>query len=127
MSQFLYGSACVVRPLAAAAANTSTLTGAAVDVRDLAGPLIAIQSAGVGAGTDTPTLAGKIQTSADGSTGWVDLAGATFTAATDTAGSQKIIFGKKATLGYVRYVGTITGTNPSFPINVLLIGMQKST
>lgn len=126
---FNYPSACVVRQLAAAAANTSTLTGAAVDIRDLTGQCVAIMSSGVGTGT-APTLNAKIQDSPDGSGSWADLAGATFAEVTDvggTAGSQKIIFNKKATRGHVRLVGTIAGDTPSFPFSAVLIGQRKSS
>lgn len=106
------------------AARTSTLTTSSVDVRSYKGGLIVEQLVGVVSGT-TPTLAGKIQTSADGSTGWADITGATFTSVTATDSFQKIGFDVRETLGYIRYVGTIAGTTPSFTMGVVLLGQKE--
>jgi hypothetical protein len=106
------------------AARTSTLTTSSVDVRSYKGGLIIEQLVGVVSGT-TPTLAGKIQTSADGSSGWADIAGATFTSVTATDSFQKIGFDVRETLGYIRYVGTIAGTTPSFTMGVVLLGQKE--
>lgn len=106
------------------AARTSTLTTSSVDVRSYKGGLIVEQLVGVVSGT-TPTLAGKIQTSADGSTGWADITGATFTSVTATDSFQKIGFDVRETLGYIRYVGTIAGTTPSFTMGVVLLGKKE--
>lgn len=111
--------------VSAIAARTSTVTTSAVDVRQYKGGLIVQQLTGAIAGTDTPTLAGKIQTSANGSTNWADITGATFTAVTAADSFQKIGFVANETLGYIRYVGTITGTNPSFTMGVVLLGMTE--
>jgi hypothetical protein len=100
---------------------TSTVTGSAVDLITGDGRCFAVQQVGTVSGT-SPTLAGKIQESADGSTGWADIAGATFTTVTATDNVQAITFDR--TQRYVRYVGTIGGTSPSFPVGVL-IGEQK--
>lgn len=124
MSQYLFASGCVVRALAISAANVATLTGAAVDVRDLEGPLLVAQSAGAGTGTD-PTLDGKLQDSADGSTGWADIAGATFAQVLEEDSLQKFALNPNGTRGYVRYVGTITGVTPSFALTVLIAGMKR--
>jgi len=70
----------------------------------------------------TPSLAGKIQESADGSTNWSDISGATFTAVTGSDNLQSISFDR--TQRYVRYVGTISGTSPSF-LTAALIGEQR--
>lgn len=106
------------------AARTSTLTTSSVDVRSYKGGLIVEQLVGVVSGT-TPTLAGKIQTSADGSTGWADITGATFTSVTATDSFQKIGFDVRETLGYIRFVGTIAGTTPSFTMGVVLLGQKE--
>jgi hypothetical protein len=100
---------------------TTTVNGGAVDLLTGDGRCFAIQQVGTVTGT-TPSLAGKIQESADGSTNWADIAGATFSAVTSTDNVQAISFDR--TQRYVRYVGTITGTSPSFPVAVL-IGEQK--
>lgn len=106
------------------AARTSTLTTSSVDVRSYKGGLIVEQLVGVVSGT-TPTLAGKIQTSADGSTGWADITGETFTSVTATDSFQKIGFDVRETHGYIRYVGTIAGTTPSFTMGVVLLGQKE--
>lgn len=106
------------------AARTSTLTTSAVDVRSYKGGLLVEQLVGVVSGT-SPTLAGKIQTSADGSTSWEDITGATYTSVTATDSFQKIGFDVRETLGYIRYVGTIAGTSPSFTMGVVLLGQKE--
>lgn len=71
----------------------------------------------VGAVTGTsPTLDVKIQESADGSTGWADVSGATLTQVTASNNSQIL---RVEGLGtnrkrYLRGVATIGGTTPSF-------------
>jgi hypothetical protein len=100
---------------------TATVTGSAVDLISGDGRCFAVQQVGAVTGT-SPTLAGKIQESADGSTNWTDIAGATFTTVTATDNVQAITFDR--TQRFVRYVGTIGGTSPSFPVGVL-IGEQK--
>ena len=106
------------------AARTSTVTSSAVDLRTYKGGVIVQQLVGVVSGT-TPTLDGKIQTSADGSTGWTDISGATFTQVTATDSLTKIGFATRDTLGYVRYVGTIAGTTPSFTMGVALLSAKE--
>jgi hypothetical protein len=110
--------------VSAIAARTSTVTSSAVDLRTYKGGFIVQQLVGVVSGT-TPTLNGKIQTSADGSTGWTDIAGATFTEVTATDSFQKIGFVENQTLGYIRYVGTIAGTTPSFTMGVAFLGGKE--
>jgi len=110
--------------VSAIAARTSTVTTSSIDVRSYSGGLIIEQLVGVVSGT-TPTLAGKIQTSADGSTGWADITGATFTSVTASDSFAKIGINVRETLGYIRYVGTIAGTTPSFTMGVALLGQKE--
>jgi hypothetical protein len=121
MSLFNFASGSIVVTLAASASQASTLTGAAVDLLDYDGNIAIVQSHGIGTGT----LDGKIQDSADGSTGWVDVAGATFVQSTTTADIQKIVFAAKSTRRFIRYIGTIV-TGPQ-NLSVILIGLKKST
>jgi hypothetical protein len=100
---------------------TTTVTGSAVDLITGDGRCFAIQQVGTVTGT-SPTLAGKFQESADGSTNWNDISGATFTTVSTTDNVQAISFDR--TLRYVRYIGTVTGTSPSFPLAVV-VGEQK--
>jgi len=101
--------------------STATVTGAAVDLITGDGRCFAVQQVGTVTGT-SPSLAGKFQESADGSTNWSDAAGAPFTAVSTTDNVQAIGFDR--TQRYVRYIGTITGTSPSFPLAVI-VGEQK--
>lgn len=110
--------------LSGIAARTATVTGSAVDVRSYKGGLLIEQLVGVVSGT-TPTLNGKIQTSADGSTGWVDITGATFAQVTATDSFLDIGINVRETLGYIRYVGTIAGTTPSFTMGVALLAQPE--
>jgi hypothetical protein len=101
--------------------STANVTGTAIDLITGDGRCFAIQQVGTVGGT-SPSLAGKFQESADGSTNWNDVAGGTFTAVSSTDNVQAISFDR--TQRYVRYVGTISGTSPSFPLAVL-VGEQK--
>jgi hypothetical protein len=100
---------------------TSSVTGTAVDLLTGDGRCFAIQLVGSLGGT-SPTLAGKIQESADGST-WSDISGATFTTVTISDNVQAITFDR--TLRYVRYVGTVGGTSPQIPIAVVISEQKK--
>jgi hypothetical protein len=86
------------------------------------GPCFAIQQVGAVSGT-SPTLAGKIQESADGSTGWSDVSGATFATVTASTNNQAITF--ERTKRYLRYVGTVGGTSPSFAVAVIISQQKK--
>ena len=99
---------------------TTTVTGSGVDLVAGDSRCFAIQQVGTVGGTG-PALTGKFQESADNNN-WTDIAGATFATTSTTDNVQAITFDR--TLRYVRYVGTITGTSPSFPLAVI-IGEQK--
>ena len=101
---------------AAANINTTT-TGAAVDCDGMAGTVIFTQQSGTVGGT-TPTLDGKVQDSADGSTGWADVSGATATQVTASSNVQNIVVDRSATKRYLRYVATVAGTSPTFALQV---------
>ena len=109
--------------VSAIAARTSTVTATGIDVSSYKGGLIVQQLVGVVSGT-TPTLDGKLQSSPDNST-WSDISGATFTQVTASDSFQKI--GVQVTAGarYLRYVGTIAGTTPSFTMGVVLLGQKE--
>lgn len=112
----------VLAPLA----RTSTANGTAVDVQQYIGQMKFILTSTAGTGT-TPTLDVKLQGSADGSTGWADITGATFTQVTDAADASEaigvVIDGSPR---YVRAVATIAGTTPSFTCAVLAVGLQQN-
>ena len=101
--------------------KSSTVTGSAIDMVTADGPCFAIQQVGEFSAT---SLAGVVQESADGSTGWAAISGAAFAAVTAENNVQVITFRRSAR--YLRYVGTITGGSPSIDVAVL-IGEQKKT
>lgn len=102
------------------AARTATANGTALDVRAMKGIASIVLDSAAGTGT-SPTMTVKIQDSADGSSGWADISGATFTQVTTTASLQKIGVDVDACAGYIRAVATIGGTTPSFTASVNLL------
>lgn len=118
-------SAATLSTLSNIAAQTSTVTGSAVDVRDREGQILVQQVVGTVSGT-APTLDGKIQDSADGSTDWQDVSGATFTQVTASNSAQKIVLQASGVRGYVRYVGTIAGGTPSFMVGAFALARPKT-
>jgi hypothetical protein len=100
---------------------TGSVNGTGGDLRDGDGRCFAIQCVGTLGGT-APTLAGKIQESADNST-WADISGATFTTVATNDNTQAITFDR--TLRYVRYVGTVGGTSPQVPVAVVISEQKK--
>ena len=101
------------------AARTATVTATGTDLRTYKGVVKVCQLVGTVSGT-SPTLDGKLQSSPDNST-WTDITGATFTQVTAGDSYQSIGVDLRKTGGYVRYVGTIAGTTPSFTMGVTLI------
>lgn len=115
-----------VRPAAAAA---GAINGGAIDTKGFGDAVVAVS---VGATTGTPTsftVAAKVQESADGSTGWVDVADAAITAITaanKTAEMNVLINARAASLRYIRAVVTpafVAGTSPTVGVSaVVLLG-----
>lgn len=107
----------------APAAQTASFNATGMDLQQYEGVLKVTQNVGTPTGT-TPTLSGKIQDSADNAS-FADVAGYTFAQATG-AGSASIQVDTRAVRRYIRYVGTIGGTTPSFPMAVSVYGKTKS-
>lgn len=107
--------------VSAPAASTSTRTGSGVDIKNYDGQLTFVLDNGTTSGT-TPTLDGKIQDSADNSS-FADVTGATFAQLT-AAGIKTLVMEKNAFRRYIRYVGTIGGTTPSFTHGVTMIARK---
>lgn len=97
-------------------ARTTSFDGSAIDFLN-AGPedMSATLFLGAVSGT-TPTLAAKVQESADGSTNWVDVK--SFTQQTTSNGLETVRFTRKKR--YLRVSTTIAGTTPSFMMGVLV-------
>jgi len=110
--------------LSSIAARTSTVTGTGVDVSAYTGPMLFVQDVGTVSGT-TPTLDGKLQDSADDSS-YADVTGATFTQVTASNSVQTLQLGADSVRKYVRWVGTIGGTTPSFTCGVKAIGIKAT-
>jgi hypothetical protein len=116
--------------LAAAARRTSTLTGTAIDVLDYEGVALVVLNASVGTGT-TPTLDAKLQHSDTTTSGdFVDVTAGSFTQVTDVAGTAGVQV-KKVNVSdlkrYLRVIGTIAGTTPSFDFGVEFVGIKKAS
>jgi hypothetical protein len=114
--------------LAAAARRTSTLTGTGIDVLAYEGVALVVLNASAGTGTN-PTLDVKLQHSDDDST-YADVTGGTFAQVTDAAGSAGVQV-KRINVSdlkrYVRVIGTIAGTTPSFDFAVEFVGIKKAS
>ena len=118
--------ALTVSELIAPARKTATANGSAFDIHDYDGRYAITLTSSAGGGT-SPTLDVKIQDSADGSTGWADLSGATFTQVTDAADStETITIDTDTAKAYIRVVLTITGTSPTFDLGVIGFGQTQS-
>jgi hypothetical protein len=72
----------------------------------------------------TPTLAAKLQTSADNST-FVDVVNGGFTGFTTVAGVQKVVVNKDDLLRYVRVAFTLGGTSPVYAVSGLALVAAK--
>jgi hypothetical protein len=105
------------------AAQTTTYNGTGVDVSAMKGILKVTQEVGTVSGT-TPNLVGKIQDSADNSS-FADVTNAAFAAVTTANNIQSIGVDSRAVRKYIRYVGTITGTTPSFTLGVNVVGQKQ--
>lgn len=121
MSHFNFpGNAVAVQVLASvSAANTAAATTTAIDMQGLGydGPVAFVQNKGTGTGT----LDGAIQDSADGSTGWTNVA--TFAQAGTGANVQVVAVDPNRVRRFVRYIGTIA-TGPHL-VSVSMIGVRK--
>lgn len=98
-------------PLHPTATETTTFTGATTniaDLKDFDGDIQIILDSGAAAASGTMT--GKIQDSADGSTGWADVTGGGFTAVAQAASKQVLTVNRDAIKRYIRFVGTIAAS-----------------
>ena len=86
--------------------QVGTATGSAINLKtsNFTGPVLITQDVGAANGT----LNGKIQDSADGSTGWADLTGAVFAEVSSSNQTAGITIMAEGTRGYIRYVGEVT-------------------
>lgn len=114
--------------LAPAASRTSTLTGTGIDVLEYEGVALVLLNASAGTGTN-PTLDVKLQHSDDDST-YEDVNSGTFSQVTDaaeTAGVKVMKLNVSDLKRYLRVIGTIAGTTPSFDFGVEFVGITKAS
>lgn len=114
--------------LVAPSTRTATVTGTGVDlspyVNTVNTNLKIVADVGTVTGT-TPTLDIKIQDSDDNST-YADITSATFTQITAT-GTGAVEIHTKTNKRYIRAVGTIGGTTPSFPLAIWALVIERYT
>lgn len=114
--------------LAAAARRTATLTGTGIDVLHYEGVALILLNASAGTGT-TPTLDVKLQHSDDNTT-FADVTSGAFTQVTEVGGTAGVQV-KKVNVSdlkrYLRVIGTIAGTTPSFDFGVEFVGIKKAS
>jgi hypothetical protein len=107
---------------------TADAEGVAVDTQGY-GEAVVILEVGAVSGS-APTLDVKIQESADGSTGWADVSGKTFTQVTAANNSQKLKLDLKAKVGarerYMRAYADLGGSSPSFAVSAVILMNQNS-
>lgn len=114
--------AITVVALAAAAAVTAGVNGAAFDLRPYDGDIRLALSSAAGTGTN-PTLDVKIQHSDDGTT-WTD-SGVTFTRVTTAAAGEVLVLTAERFKRYIRAVDTVGGTTPSFARAIHFVGRRR--
>lgn len=111
--------------LNATSPRTATFNSTSLDTQNYEGDIMVTQDVQTVSGT-TPTLDGKIQDSADNSA-FADVSPAiTFTQVTASNNIQTARVDKRAVRRYIRYVGTIAGTTPSFALSVTAHGQLKT-
>jgi len=113
------------------ASASATVNGDAVDVRFAGGGgasvVLAIQCGAATGGPSAQTVDGKVQDSADGSTGWADLGTgsvATQLTADDTFSQSAGINLTPGNKGYIRAVVTVAltgGAAPTIPVGATLV------
>lgn len=104
------------------ASVADTNVSAVVDMIDGDDRCFALQIVGSVSGV-APTLAGKIQESADNAV-WTDVLNASFAVVSVATNTQVLVF--ERTKRYLRHNRTVTGTAPTFQICVL-IGQQRKS
>ena len=115
-------SAVAVHTAAPPATYSAAFNGDAVDLIDSDGACFAVQQVGVF--EEGHTWTGRVEQSADGSSGWTAISGAAFAAVTEGQNTQVIRFTRTAR--YVRYAADVVGAAPEANLAVL-IGEARKT
>lgn len=98
-------------PLHPVAQETATFTGATTNIADLnnfEGDILILLDSGAAAASGT--MAGKLQHSLNGTTGWDDVTGGAFTTVAQAASRQALVLNSDDLRRYVRFVGTIAAS-----------------
>jgi len=112
--------------LEAPARQTATFNTADIDLTNYSGPFQIILTTGAGGGT-TPTLNVKLQDATASGGAYADITGAVFAEVTGAADStQMITLQADEMRGFLKVVGTITGTSPTFDMSVVGLGCLKA-
>ena len=103
-------------PVAAATDTAEGTTVTGISIKDYVGPVMFKLHSAAGTGNADNTLNGKITHCATVDGSYTDVTGATFTEVDDTAGGaiEAITANANEMLEFVKFVGTIAGTTPSF-------------
>jgi hypothetical protein len=117
-----FASAVAVHAAVAPSVQSGALNGDAVDLIDSDGECFAVQQ--IGSFEESNTWTGRIEQSADGTSGWAAISGAAFTAVTEGPSTQAIRFTR--TQRYVRYAASVVGSTSELSLAVL-IGESKKT
>lgn len=105
------------------ASVSATANSTAVDMQQYQGQFAAVCDAANVSGT-TPTMALKLQDSADNSS-FADITGGGFTGITTVASVQKIALNKSEIRRYVRVVRTLGGTTPVYLLSCKILAQKK--
>ena len=124
MSAFINDLASSVAVFATVPPGThvAALNGETVDLIDSDGECFAIQQIGVF--EEGHTWTGRIEQSADGTSGRTAISGAAFAAVTEGQNTQVIRFTRTAR--YVRYAASVVGADPEVNLAVLVGQVRKT-
>lgn len=110
-------------------AVTADGNGTGIDVTQFVGAIAVMLACKAAAGT-SPTLDVKLQESDTLGSGYTDIAGATFTQATDAGSSaatlEKIVVNVDSAKKYIRAVADIGGSaSPQFLVTCVAVGVKQ--
>lgn len=98
-----------------AAVAAGTRNGSAIDRSGFSSCVLVAQTGAVAGSPSAQSLDAKLQESADGATGWTDIAGAAITAVTAASSSGKVNVSLANVKQYIRVVETAAFTGGTTP------------
>jgi hypothetical protein len=105
--------------------RAATATGSAIDLRDYVGDVKFVLSTSAGGGADH-TLDVKLTECATSGGNYTDISGAEFAQVTNAADSTEAIsISADSTARYVKAVATIAGTEPTFDMALVAVGVKQ--